>query len=441
MISTEELYNLYKKCTGVSTDSRTIKEDCMFFALKGDKFDGNDFAVKALQDGAKYAVVDRVSLEGESVKGRKCILVENVLATLQKLAAFHRSQFDIPVVGITGTNGKTTTKELVAAVLSRKFNIVATQGNFNNHIGVPLTLFRINERTELAVVEMGASHPGEIESLVSVAQPTCGLITNVGKAHLLGFGSFEGVKKTKGELYDYLRQAGGMAFYNADNPHLSEMVRHRQGLRTMKYGVQYQKVKTISPTLDSPFLKMVVPGMSGEMTISTKLIGDYNADNVLAALCVGAYFEVPATEAILAIESYFPTNNRSQFVRTSDNMLIIDAYNANPTSMEAALENFSSIEFKDKMLILGDMLELGEDSLSEHKTVLAKAVKTAGTVVLVGKEFGKVCHNAGGGNAGIKHFDNVDLLKDYLRENPVSNRTILIKGSNGIRLQSIVDVL
>lgn len=441
MISTEELYNLYKKCTGVTTDSRTVKEGCMFFALKGDKFDGNDFAVKALHNGAKYAVVDRVSLEGESVKGHKCILVENVLVTLQKLAAFHRSQFDIPVVGITGTNGKTTTKELVAAVLSRKFNIVATQGNFNNHIGVPLTLFRITERTEMAVVEMGASHPGEIESLASIVQPTCGLITNVGKAHLLGFGSFDGIKKTKGELYDYLRQKGGLAFYNADNPHLCEMVRHRQGLRTMKYGVKYQDVKTISPTLDSPFLKMTVPGVSGEMTISTKLIGDYNTDNVLAALCVGTHFEVPATEGVLAIESYFPTNSRSQFVRTSYNMLIIDAYNANPTSMGAALENFGSIEFKDKMLILGDMLELGEDSLSEHKAVLAKAVKTAGTVLLVGKEFGKIHHSIPHGSTELKHFDNADLLKDYLRENPVSNRTILIKGSNGIRLQSIIDVL
>lgn len=441
MKSTEELYNLYKKCTGVSTDSRTVSEGCMFFALHGDKFDGNDFAVKALQDGAKYAVVDRVSLESQSFKGRKCILVENTLVALQKLAAYHRKQFDIPVVGITGTNGKTTTKELVSAVLSKRFNIVATQGNFNNHIGVPLTVFQINEKTELAVVEMGASHPGEIESLVSIAQPTCGLITNVGKAHLLGFGSFEGVKKTKGELYDYFRQTGGVAFYNADNPHLCEMTRYRQGLRTIKYGIGNQNVKLLTPSLDSPFLKMVISDDTQDVTISTNLIGSYNADNVLAALCVGKYFEVPFSVAVHAVETYSPSNNRSQFVNTGSNMLIIDAYNANPTSMEAALSNFSSIEFKDKMLILGDMLELGEDSLAEHKAVLDKALKTADTLMLVGNEFGKVARSVPAGSAVVRCFADADALRTFLVENPVSGRTVLIKGSNGIHLQGITDFL
>ena len=350
----EEIHSLYLQCSGrVTTDSRAVRGGEMFIALKGENFDGNSYALKSLEAGAAFALVDE-GTEAAASGDARVIAVPDTFQTLKDLACWHRNHTFVDgrrltVIGLTGTNGKTTTKELIRAVLAAKYRVTATEGNLNNDIGVPLSLLKINSDTELAVIEMGANHPDDIARLVTVSQPDYGLITNVGKAHLLGFGSFEGVKKTKGELYDYLRQAGGMAFYNADNPHLSEMVRHRQGLRTMKYGVQYQKVKTISPTLDSPFLKMVVPGMSGEMTISTKLIGDYNADNVLAALCVGAYFEVPATEAILAIESYFPTNNRSQFVRTSDNMLIIDAYNANPTSMEAALENFSSIEFKDKM--------------------------------------------------------------------------------------------
>lgn len=439
MIGIEELYSLYKKCTGITTDSRAVKEGNMFFALKGGKFDGNDFAVKALHDGARYAVVDRVSLEGETYKGAKCILVENVLVALQKLSSYHRSRFDIPVVGITGTNGKTTTKELVAAVLSRKFNTVCTQGNFNNHIGVPLTLLRINEKTEAAVVEIGASAPGEIEALVNIAKPTCGLITNVGKAHLQGFGSFEGVKKAKGEMYDYLRQKGGTAFYNCDNPHLCEMVRYRQGLATCRYGANYQNVEKIAPTLDNPFLRMNVPSAASVITVNTRLVGDYNADNVLAAMCVGNYFEVPLTQVVDAIESYSPSNNRSQFVRTKDNTLIIDAYNANPSSMEASLSNFERIEFSDKTLILGDMLELGADSAAEHCKALQKAVSICGSVYLVGGEFKKAA--AAVGASSVKTFDDAEMLKAFLKEQPLKGRTILIKGSNGMHLQEISEAL
>ena len=287
MISVEELYELYKKCSGITTDSRQIKEGVMFFALKGEKFDGNDFAEDALKAGAKYAIVDRFLLEGTSYKGRKCIVVQNALGMLQLLAAYHRNQFDIPVVGITGTNGKTTTKELVTTVLSRKYNVVATQANFNNHIGVPLTLLRFNEHTELAVVEMGASAPGEIADLTKIVQPTCGLITTVGKAHLQGFGSFEGVKRTKGELYDHLRQKGGMIFYNADNPNLCEMIAHRTGLCTRKYGVREQGVRILPATAESPYLTLEMEREGKPLTISTRLIGDYNADNVMAALAVG----------------------------------------------------------------------------------------------------------------------------------------------------------
>ena len=440
MISVEDLYALYKKCTGITTDSRKIEEGVMFFALKGEKFDGNDFAEAALKAGAKYAVVDRFMLEGTSYKGRKCIVVENTLDMLQKLAAYHRKQFDIPVVGITGTNGKTTTKELVAAVLGRKYNLVATQANFNNHIGVPLTLFRINEKTEMAVVEMGASAPGEIAGLVQVSQPTCGLITCVGKAHLQGFGSFEGVKKAKGELYDYLRQKGGMVFYNADNEHLCEMVGHRPGLCTHKYGVKFQKVTVFPATAEEPFLKLELDYQGKPTTIATHLVGDYNADNVMAALCVGQYFGVSYVDTVKAIESYVPSNSRSQLVKTERNTLIIDAYNANPSSMRAALDNFANTEFPGKTLMLGDMLELGEDSAAEHEAVLKRALEVAGTVYLVGGEFGqaaKTVHSKG----RVQCFPNIQALKEYVMEHPVDGATILIKGSNGNHMQEVVPAL
>ena len=440
MISVEELYALYKKCTGITTDSRKIAEGVMFFALKGEKFDGNDFAEAALKAGAKYAIVDRFLLEGTSYKGRKCIVVENTLDMLQKLAAYHRKQFDIPVVGITGTNGKTTTKELVAAVLSRKFNLVATQANFNNHIGVPLTLFRLTEKTEMGVVEMGASAPGEIAGLVQVAQPTCGLITCVGKAHLQGFGSFEGVKKAKGEVYDYLRQKGGMTFYNADNEHLCEMVAHRPGLCTRKYGVKLQGVKIQPATAEDPFLKMELDYRGKPTTITTHLVGDYNADNVMAALCVGEFFDVPYNETVKAIESYVPSNSRSQLVKTKRNTLIVDAYNANPSSMRAALDNFANTEFTGKTLMLGDMLELGEDSAAEHLAILKRALEVADMVYLVGGEFGQAAHSVTG-KRRIKSFSHIQELKDYVTEHPIDGATILIKGSNGNHMQEVVPAL
>ena len=441
MISVEELYALYKRSTGITTDSRNIKEGMMFFALKGEKFDGNGFAEAALKAGARYAVVDRFLLEGTAYRGRKCIVVENSLAMLQQLAAYHRKQFDIPVVGITGTNGKTTTKELVAAVLSKKYNLVATQANYNNHIGVPLTLFRIDERTDLAVVEMGASAPGEIADLTKVVQPTCGLITTVGKAHLQGFGSFEGVKKAKGELYDILRQRGGVVFYNADNEHLCEMVSHRPGLRTRKYGVREQGVKLLPVTAESPFLKLELEHEGKPVTIATHLVGDYNADNVMAALAIGTFFEVPFKKMVAAIEAYVPSNSRSQLVKTSRNTLVIDAYNANPSSMRAALDNFARTEFPAKVLMLGDMLELGPDSAKEHLAILQQATAISGEIYLVGGEFGGVVSQLAGSQAEIHAFPNIDELKTYVTEHPVQDRTILIKGSNGNHMQKVVDAL
>ena len=441
MISVEELYALYKRCSGITSDSRNIRDGVMFFALKGEKFDGNDFALEALKSGARYAVVDRFLLEGTSYRGRKCIVVENSLQMLQCLAAYHRKQLDIPVVGITGTNGKTTTKELVAAVLSRKYDIVATQDNFNNHIGVPLTLFRLDERTDLAVVEMGASAPGEIAELTKIVQPTCGLITTVGKAHLQGFGSFEGVKKAKGELYDILRQRGGTVFYNADNEDLCEMVSHRQGLRTRKYGVREQGVKILPTTAEAPYLRLEMEQDGKPVTISTHLIGGYNADNVMAALAVGDFFEVPFAKAVAAIEAYTPSNSRSQLVKTKANTLVIDAYNANPSSMKAALDNFANTEFPGKTLMLGDMLELGEESSEEHRSILSRAMETAPDIYVVGDSFSRASRTLHADPQQVKAFPDVEALKAYIQEHPLSGRTILIKGSNGIHMPRIVDVL
>ena len=441
MISVEELYSLYKKCSGITTDSRQIKEGVMFFALRGEKFDGNDFAEEALKAGARYAIVDRFLLEGTSYKGRKCIVVENTLDMLQRLAAYHRMQFDIPVLGITGTNGKTTTKELVAAVLAKKFEIVATQANFNNHIGVPLTLFRLDEHTELAVVEMGASAPGEIADLTKIVQPTCGLITTVGKAHLLGFGSFEGVKKTKGELYDILRQKGGIVFYNADNPDLCDMVSHRPGLCTRRYGVREQGVRILPATAESPYLRLEMEKDGKTITISTHLVGDYNADNVMAAMAVGTYFGVPFQRIIGAIESYTPSNSRSQLVKTEHNTLIIDAYNANPSSMKAALNNFASTDFAGKVLMLGDMLELGDDSPAEHLAILQQAVSVASQVFLVGEQFGEAAAALGTTDATVQAFPTIEALKQHVTEHPLADCTILIKGSNGNHMQRVVDAL
>ena len=435
----ENLYKLFKKCSGVTTDSRAITDGSMFFALKGETFDGNDFAVQALEKGARIAVVDRASLQGVKAGKGECYLVENVLETLQRLAAYHRRQFNIPVIGITGTNGKTTTKELVSAVMARKFETVYTKGNLNNHIGVPLTLFGINAKTRAAVIEMGASAPGEIAALVQIAQPTCGLITNVGKAHILGFGSFEGVKQTKGELYDYLRQTGGLAFYNADNPHLCEMMAARSGLQHVPYGVQKQGVEVLEVTAEHPFLRFRLPDGA---QVETNLVGAYNADNALAALCVGANFGVPEADAIAAIAAYRPANDRSQMVRTGRNTLIVDTYNANPTSMGVALDNFAKTAFEEKTLILGDMLELGGESATEHTAALAKAMTLSKSIFLVGKEFAEAAAKVRCAEAkGIRCFANSAELRAFLEAQPLSGRTILIKGSHGIHLEKLPEAL
>lgn len=427
-----ELYQKFLECGAVTTDSRNCPEGSMFFALKGASFDGNQYALSALEKGCRYAVVDDTKVAVDD----RFILVEDVLKALQELAAWHRKTLGTTIIGITGSNGKTTTKELVSAVLSKKGNVLYTQGNLNNHIGVPLTLLRLTPQHKMAVIEMGANHPGEIAALVNIAQPDYGLITNVGRVHLEGFGSFEGVKKTKGELYDYLRSHGGMAFLLTDSADLTEMA---SGLRTIGYGSTDCDTNYVSGALTSeatsPFISVRVKCFDQSAEIKTHLIGAYNLPNVLAAVCVGRFFDVPLTDVKSAIEAYTPTNNRSQLVKTASNTLIVDAYNANPTSMAAAISNFAQLDMPCKMCILGDMGEIGAESINEHKKIVA-LLKENGldNVYFVGKTFREA-------STGYKYFENVNILKEFLASNPLKNVTILIKGSSSNHLSTLVDAL
>ena len=467
----KELYKLYTQHPCITTDSRNCPEGSIFVALKGEKFDGNQFAAQALRQGCSYAIVqtlpdsieggeqypvytDKVPTDGDS-KG--LILVDDTLQTLKDLAREHRRQFDIPVIAITGTNGKTTTKELVKAVLSEKYNVMATEGNFNNDVGVPKTLLRLRPEHEIAVVEMGASHPGDIKTLAEAAEPTCGIITNVGRAHLQGFGSFEGVVHTKGELYDYLRtREDGLVFLDADNDYLVDMITDEMWVTPYSTDPEKQysciSGEVVAGEADSPFLKFRwrKPLMELEETgesqkwhkVQTHLVGSYNVQNLLAAVAVGINFGVDRKAICRALESYVPTNNRSQFVDTGHNHLIVDAYNANPTSMMAALENFCSIEESgsqqppsSKMLILGDMRELGEDSEKEHQQMVDVIQETGiNDVWLVGSEFGKT-------DCPFRKFGSVDEVKAELQKSRPEGRLILVKGSNSTRLYQLPEFL
>lgn len=448
----EEIYELYSHTSGVCTDTRNIVGGGMFFALKGETFNGNRFAQAALDAGAAYAVVDEQEVEESNPE--KFVLVEDVLVALQQVARYHRKQFRIPVIALTGTNGKTTTKELIAACLRTKYNVVATEGNLNNHIGVPLTLLRLGSDTQAAVIEMGASNPGEISTLMRIACPSFGLVTNVGKAHLQGFGSLEGVMATKGELYDDLQEHRKIAFVNIDNPLLMKMAAQRQKLQIVPYGINNDGAKVIVDEGGSPFLKMMIPnpsytsvneeGKPEWITVATNLIGVYNSDNVLAALCVSSYMDVPAEDAVAAIGGYHPSNNRSQLARTASNSLIIDAYNANPTSLRAALENFAALKMPCKVLMLGDMLELGADSLQEHKGILALALeKGFERIFLVGGEFAAAAAQLEGKlqGADVQLFEDSLQLQQQLKEKPLSGCSVLIKGSRGKRLERVIEVL
>lgn len=423
-----ELYKCFMECGKVTTDSRNCPEGSMFIALKGETFNGNVFAAQALKQGCRYAVIDESEYAGEGT-----ILVDNCLQALQQLANYHRRQLKTPVIGITGTNGKTTTKELISTVLSRKFNTLYTEGNFNNHIGVPLTLLRLTKEHEMAVVEMGANHPGEIKTLVHIAEPDYGIITNVGKAHLQGFGSFEGVIRTKGELYDFLRAKGGATiFIQNENPYLNGIA---EGLTCVRYGQTaglYVSGELISC---SPFLsfRWTAEGVSHE--VNTHLIGSYNLDNMLAAAAIGRYFGVSDDDISSALASYLPHNNRSQLKETADNKLIVDAYNANPTSMMAALKNFRQVEAPHKMVILGDMKELGEASREEHQKVV-DYLKECGfdRVVLVGPEFAAATHS-------YQTFQHVDEVLADIRIHKPQGYYILIKGSNSMKLSQLPESL
>lgn len=426
----EQLYKIFGNYPVITTDSRNIPLNSIFFALKGENFNGNKFADDALKKGAAYAIID----EPEYATGDRFIVVENVLSCLQQLARHQRDQLKLPILAITGTNGKTTTKELIAAVLAKKFRVNFTQGNLNNHIGVPLTLLSMTSDTEFGVVEMGANHPGEIKTLCEIANPDFGIITNIGKAHLEGFGSFEGVIKTKSELYDFLREKGGKCFLNADNPLLSKQAAK---LDQISYGksTDYYLAGEVANTDNYLVIKALFP--KGWLYLKSKLVGDYNFENVLAAACVGKYFEIDPLEIQNALAEYTPANNRSQLIARAKNTIIMDAYNANPTSMLAALNNFANIKQGQKWIILGDMLELGEVSGEEHQKIVDFIDKQDfEETFLVGKQF-----NDTSSPKEKKKFENVELLSNYLKTQPIENKLVLIKGSRGIHLEKILELL
>lgn len=478
-MSIQELYSLFLQHPEITTDSRNCPAGSIFFALKGASFDGNAYALNALGLGCAYAVIDNKDYATDP----RCILVDDVLTTLQQLAHHHRMALGTPIIGVTGTNGKTTTKELIAAVLSEKYNILYTQGNFNNHIGVPKTLLQLRPEHELAVIEMGANHPGEIKTLVNIVEPDCGIITNVGKAHLEGFGSFEGVIRTKGELYDFLRAHAsnniirysdipqGSVFIHADNEHLIGIA---DNLNLIKYGTESRSDYTIhgtitecapfltftwqpthstsnsqpssdaravnsnsQPSSDAPSINTNSQPSSDAQTsaVSTHLIGSYNIYNMLAAATIGLRFGITPEQVNHALSNYIPSNNRSQLTITAHNKLIVDTYNANPTSMMAALVNFRDMAVSPKMAILGDMRELGDVSAEEHQKVVDfLSLYNINNVWLVGEEFAKT-------NSTFRKFNNVDEVKQEIAQNPPSDQYILIKGSNGVKLFQLPELL
>ena len=417
----KDLYKIFLKCGSVCTDTRALKPGQLFVALKGENFDGNTFVEKALEAGAAAAIAS-IPFADDRV-----ITVPDTLEALQQLAAYHRKQFDIPVIGLTGTNGKTTTKELIKAVLSAKYNVTATEGNLNNDIGVPLSVLKINADTQIAIIEMGASHPEDLKPLLAVAQPTHGLITNVGKAHLLGFGSFEGVKHAKGLLYDWLKAHEGIAFANADDPVLQDMLWDREMTR-IPYGMD--GVELLPTSAAQPFVQL---RFADGYVLKTHLVGAYNANNMLAALKIGWFFDVPLKDARAAIEAYVPSNNRSQLEKSAKNTLIVDAYNANPSSMAVALDNLALCEGR-KAALLGDMRELGAESAAEHIRI-ADTLGRFDMVYLVGEEFTRAAAGR------YKCFATSQDLAEWLKANPIEGCTVLVKGSRGIKMENVLPVL
>lgn len=421
----EELYQLFLKHPSVQTDTRKLKDGDLFFALKGDNFNGNKFALQSLEKGASYAIVDEVITDAD----QRIILVEDVLTTLQELAKHHRQQFKIPFLAITGSNGKTTTKELVHAVLSSHFKTYTTEGNLNNHIGIPLTLLKVKSDAEIAVIEMGANHQKEIEGYCAYALPTHGLINNVGKAHLEGFGGIEGVKKGKGELYDFIRETKGTIFINNDFDYLQEM---SKGIENkVSYGTRH--AETTGELISSePFLIVHITSHPQMGKINTHLVGDYNLPNVLAAVAVGLYFGVASGKIKAAIENYIPSNSRSQLIEVGTNKIILDAYNANPSSMKLAIENFAKLQAERKVLMLGGMAELGETSLAEHQDIIDLIQKfNWHKVVLVGGDFNKISHS-------FENFKSSAEARDWFKNQQFATTHLLIKGSRSMKMEEII---
>jgi UDP-N-acetylmuramoyl-tripeptide--D-alanyl-D-alanine ligase len=423
MTTIASIYEKFKSCKGFTTDTRKIENGQLFFCLKGANFNGNKFAADALKKGAQYVVID----EKEYLSDERMILVDDVLKCMQDLANYHRKKFDIPVLGITGTNGKTTTKELVHAVMSRKYKTHATAGNFNNHIGVPMTLLSMPEDTEFAIIEMGANHLGEIAELCEIAEPNYGLITSIGKAHLEGFGDLQGVINTKNELFQSVIKTEGKLFVNADNDLLMEL---SSKAKRMTYGQS-----TAADVSAKLLVKEAFVGANWEgVEIVSQLVGSYNFDNMMAAICLGEAFDIPKDEIINALREYTPQNQRSQLMTTAKNKIVVDAYNANPTSMAVALDSFKLAEADEKLLILGDMLELGKESQIEHMGIVQK-LKEMGfkDVILVGPEFVNVA-----AGSGFNSFNDNQQALEYLKSNPVKGKLVLLKGSRGIALEVLL---
>jgi UDP-N-acetylmuramoyl-tripeptide--D-alanyl-D-alanine ligase len=430
-MKTEQLYDLFRESAGIATDSRTVSKDQLFFALWGENYNGNKFASEAIEKGASWAVVDDQLYESE-----KTILVDDCLLELQTLANYHRKQMNIPVIAITGTNGKTTTKELLTAILAKKFKVHATKGNLNNHIGVPVTILSAPADTEMMIIEMGANHIGEIRTLCLIARPDYGIITNIGTAHIEGFGSVEGVIKAKTELYEYLRKVNGIALYNDKNPLLAEKI--------------FKNVNRAVPFSDPTGIELLVEQVPSDLyltlnatyhhhtyNIVTRFFGKYNIENIKASIAVGLFFEIEMKDIADAVSNYQPANNRSQIKITSNNTLICDSYNANPTSMAEVLKSFAGIGAEKKMVILGDMLELGDKAEEEHANILAELKsQNLDNAILVGPVFQKVSSNT-----GLRSFPDTKSLIEFLKKAAVKGNTILIKGSRGIGLEKIYDLL
>lgn len=429
----ENLYQIYLQYPQICTDSRKVEPGCLFFALKGENFDANHFASKALDAGAAYAVIDDPSF----ARGERYILVEDTLQALQDLARYHRDQLKIPVLGITGTNGKTTTKELVNSVLSRKFKTYATQGNLNNHIGVPLTLLAIGKDIELAIIEMGANHQKEIEFLSRIAKPGCGMITNIGKAHLEGFGGFEGVKIAKSELYNFLNSTGGNIFINHDNPILSGIAAEKNLQNVVWYGQDRENFVSGKISNMQPFLSVEWSAGDSEKSLAkSNLTGIYNFENIMAAVCIGSFFKLSPEQINAGIADYLPANSRSQIIQSEKNTIISDCYNANPSSMLVALENLGTFSGSKKAIILGDMFELGSEAAAEHRMVLEQAMNIdAGPRIFIGEEFYKYRSEGG------LFFRKTAEAAEYLKQETINSRTILVKGSRSMQLEQLLPLL